>query len=252
MQAKLGPDHSDTLACMVSLANCYTAFGRGAEAVSLLHKTVELARPRVEKDPENSLLRSFLACTHGQIGDAQQAQFDYAGAVESYAKSIELFETLDYAGILRDRLPLDRFKLYKQRLALCRKAEQAVRDLDFALRQPAKEAPQLLDLRVRYLLNKQKLPAAVESAVKIKELAGGRPDGTYKAACAYALCAAVTTPVAGAPSSDQLADEAMALLKQAVANGYKEAAHMKQDKDLDLLRERDDFKKLLAHLDSNK
>jgi hypothetical protein len=33
-----------------------------------------------------------------------------------------------------------------------------------------------------------------------------------------------------------------------VAAGYKDAAHLKQDHDLDALREREDFKKLLAEL----
>jgi hypothetical protein len=31
---------------------------------------------------------------------------------------------------------------------------------------------------------------------------------------------------------------------------YTDAAHMKQDKDLDALRDRDDFKKLLAELEA--
>jgi hypothetical protein len=56
----------------------------------------------------------------------------------------------------------------------------------------------------------------------------------------------------GAPSSERLAEEAMALLKEAVAKGYKNAAHMKQDKDLDALRDRADFQKLLAELEAKK
>jgi hypothetical protein len=57
-------------------------------------------------------------------------------------------------------------------------------------------------------------------------------------------------PVANAPGSPKkCADEAMALLKQAVAKGYKNAAHMKQDKDLAPLCQRDDFKKLVAELE---
>src|SRR5437016_5969576 len=44
----------------------------------------------------------------------------------------------------------------------------------------------------------------------------------------------------------------MALLKQAVANGCKNAGHMRQDKELDPLRQRDDFKKLLAHPEATK
>jgi hypothetical protein len=38
------------------------------------------------------------------------------------------------------------------------------------------------------------------------------------------------------------------LLRQAVAKGYKAAAHMKKDADLDALRGRDDFKMLVAEM----
>jgi len=45
-------------------------------------------------------------------------------------------------------------------------------------------------------------------------------------------------------------DEALALLKQAVAKGYNDPAHLKQDTDLTALREREDFKKLLAQVEA--
>jgi hypothetical protein len=41
----------------------------------------------------------------------------------------------------------------------------------------------------------------------------------------------------------------MELLQKAVKAGYKEVAHMKKDTDLDPLRARADFKKLLAELE---
>jgi hypothetical protein len=43
----------------------------------------------------------------------------------------------------------------------------------------------------------------------------------------------------------------MAWLKQAVAAGYKDATEIKEDKDLDPLRERADFKRLLMELEQN-
>jgi hypothetical protein len=39
-------------------------------------------------------------------------------------------------------------------------------------------------------------------------------------------------------------------LRDAVAKGYKDAAHMKKDTDLDPLRSREDFKKLVAELEA--
>jgi hypothetical protein len=53
------------------------------------------------------------------------------------------------------------------------------------------------------------------------------------------------------PANDG-ADRAPATLRTSVAKGYKNAAHMKQDKDVAPLRERDDFKKLLAELEGKK
>ena len=42
----------------------------------------------------------------------------------------------------------------------------------------------------------------------------------------------------------------MAWLNKAVAAGYDDVAEMKTDKDLDALRDRPDFKRLLAELES--
>ena len=44
-------------------------------------------------------------------------------------------------------------------------------------------------------------------------------------------------------------DEAMKLLREAVAKGFKDAKQMKQDRDLDPLRDREDFQKLLEELE---
>jgi hypothetical protein len=52
----------------------------------------------------------------------------------------------------------------------------------------------------------------------------------------------------GAEQADAEADRAMAWLKQAVAAGFKEAAHIANDTDLDALRDRQDFKTLIAEL----
>ena len=46
------------------------------------------------------------------------------------------------------------------------------------------------------------------------------------------------------------ADRAMDLLRQAIAKGYKDVKHLTTDKEFDPLRQRDDFKQLLAELES--
>jgi hypothetical protein len=93
----------------------------------------------------------------------------------------------------------------------------------------------------------------VQSAAKMKELAGDNPDRLYQAACAYALCAAKSPSSSAASASNQerekLAEEAIGLLKQAVAKGYQDVGGLRGNMDLAALQERTDFKNLLVQLD---
>ena len=77
--------------------------------------------------------------------------------------------------------------------------------------------------------------------------------GLYNAARMRAVTAAVLRAADRSPEggkqADAEADRAMAWLTQAVAAGYKNAAHMAQDKDLDTLRDRADFTKLVMMLE---
>jgi hypothetical protein len=77
-------------------------------------------------------------------------------------------------------------------------------------------------------------------------------DDLYTAARMRAVTAAVLRAVdtspAGGPQADAEADCAMTRLTQAVAAGYKDIAHIKRDKHLDALRDREDFTKLVTNL----
>jgi tetratricopeptide (TPR) repeat protein len=66
----------------------------------------------------------------------------------------------------------------------------------------------------------------------------------YDFACIYALAAGGQD----GGKKKEYADRAMELLQRAVKAGYKDAAHMAKDTDLDVLRGREDFKKLLAEM----
>lgn len=69
----------------------------------------------------------------------------------------------------------------------------------------------------------------------------------YNLACGYAHC---TVGIKVEPGQAAIYRElAMESLQKAVKAGWKDAAHMKQDTDLDTLRDREDFKALLAELE---
>jgi serine/threonine protein kinase/tetratricopeptide (TPR) repeat protein len=98
--------------------------------------------------------------------------------------------------------------------------------------------------------------AAVEAATKLRDLSWNPPGNAYNAACALAHCIPILEKDEKASNEERskqvqfYGDQAMAMLRDAVAKGYKDAAHMKKDTDLDPLRSREDFKKLVADLEA--
>ena len=126
-KAKFGPDHLDTLVSMKLLADCYTDVGQAASAVSLLRELLPLLQKRLAKEPGNHEGMARIAVTHGELAKSLQAQFDFAAAAVEYAKSVELFATFDQAAALHKAPFIDRFNIYRRRLALCKKADRGSR-----------------------------------------------------------------------------------------------------------------------------
>jgi hypothetical protein len=97
------------------------------------------------------------------------------------------------------------------------------------------------------LAKKEKQPAKAVAAAGLPGDRARGPGDLYSAACVCALC----VPVAEQPETkEKYAARAVELLRKAVDRGYRDAAHVKTDTDLDAVRSRDDFKKLLAELEA--
>ena len=98
--------------------------------------------------------------------------------------------------------------------------------------------------------------AAKQVAQKLRDLGWDPAGDAYDAACALAHCIPIVTdaPKQELDSKDKRAafygDEAMNMLRDAVLKGFKNAAHLKKDTDLASLRDREDFKKLVAELEA--
>jgi hypothetical protein len=96
---------------------------------------------------------------------------------------------------------------------------------------------------------------ASANANQLAEAAVDLAQDRYKAACLLAGCVPLAAKDSKLPEARrqeltrEYADRAMTVLRQAVADGYKDAAQMRKDPALDPLRNRDDFKKLLANLE---
>jgi hypothetical protein len=113
-----------------------------------------------------------------------------------------------------------------------------------------------MELRLRHFAKIKDAEGCRQTAEKWEALKRADAASLYHAACLRAVTAAVIRSSddsrAGAQQADAQADRAMGWLKQAVAAGYQDAAHIKEDKDLNALRDRPDFRKLLAYLEARK
>lgn len=108
---------------------------------------------------------------------------------------------------------------------------------------PKEEQPYFRASRAISRLNADMVAEAVAEVVELSKLPNWNATQWYDFACVYAVASGKS-----ADKKAEYADRAMELLRKSVKAGYKDVAHLKQDKDLDPLRERDDFKKLLAEL----
>ena len=208
--ARLGVDHPDTLSCMDSLAVIYSVLGRHAEARSLTSRRWRCLKSKLGVDHPNTL-RSM-------------------------------------ANLAASLLVLDR-------------PAEAVGIIDECLRRAAGKVvdsrlmPSALGTRQRAFARLKDASGCRRTAELWEKLNRQDAGSLYDAACYRAVTAgflrADSRSDGNRQPADAEADKAMIWLTKAVAAGYRtprDLAHMSQDRDLDALRDRDDFHRLLAEL----
>jgi serine/threonine protein kinase/tetratricopeptide (TPR) repeat protein len=110
-----------------------------------------------------------------------------------------------------------------------------------------KQRPEMQAYRALSRLRAGKAEDAVAEVAELTKLNIWNGAGLYNFACIYAVASAKDKA-----RQEEHAQRAVALLRQAVKAGFTDVALMKKDTDLDPLRQRDDFKKLLAELDKSR
>jgi serine/threonine protein kinase/tetratricopeptide (TPR) repeat protein len=96
---------------------------------------------------------------------------------------------------------------------------------------------------------------AIRTAETCRDLGWNAPADAYDAACYLSRCVPIVAKHDKLDDKQRqeaaqfYSDAAMQMLRDAVSKGFKDMALMKKDTDLDPLREREDFKKLVAELE---
>jgi serine/threonine protein kinase len=125
---------------------------------------------------------------------------------------------------------------------------EAVQDWDMAIQLSPKSEE--AEMRTARASSRARSGQAAAAVAEVEDLA---KIGKWEAGQWYDL-ASVLAVASGkiADKKQQYADRAMELLRNAVQAGYQDGANMAKDADLDPLRTRNDFKKLLAELKAGK
>jgi eukaryotic-like serine/threonine-protein kinase len=208
LKAEFGPSHPYTVWCMNALAVAYAHADRVDDAVKLLEKAIALAAAKPGSNDTDTLIRM--------------------------SNLAEFYERLD-----RD---VEALKLREAALAARKKTPSS--DQLHTLIAMSNVTRSLIKLR----RGVEALPITQQAIAKLEKLPLKDPDDLCKAAEIHANAAPVFRATKQPAEAAREADRAMERLKQAVAAGYNDFGSLKSDTDLDSLRGRDDFKKLLTEL----
>jgi serine/threonine protein kinase len=248
----LGPEHPDTLRTMNNLALISNTLLRHAEALKLGEEALAACKRVLPPDHPDTLWSMSNLAT-------------FYRALNRHAEALKLCEEALAArkrvlGLDHPSTLVSMGNLAQSYVSLNRHAE-ALPMIDEFLAKADR-------LGIRPLQIQAVIELRVQCCQKLGDVAGCRITAEmwekrtpkdavslYDAACFRAVTAALQVKAkdpdaAGLAKED--ADKAMAWLTKAVAAGWTNVAHMKKDTDLDSLRDREDFKKLLVELEAKK
>jgi tetratricopeptide (TPR) repeat protein len=213
LQTKLGADNVETMTAMYNLADAYESSRRREEALKLFRECWNLRRAKL--GPNNP---------------------------DTIRTQMRMARSCQYLGRYGEALPLQ-----EEALKLSERQLGSEDQVTIALR---------ADLADSYggLGRYADAVRLLREATPAKEKTAGPLPVMYDVACFHGMIAKYL--LAGgkgaevARQADAEAEEAVRWLRKAIKAGYSQPQHIKTDKDLDALRGREDFKKLLTELEA--
>lgn len=248
-KAKLGEDNAYTLSTWETLALKYGAVGRHADALQLFEELLTIEKAKFGPNHSHVLGTILnIAVTYGALGRHAEALEHHQSALSQRKAQLGA----DHPDTLRSMSDVAKslMKLNRGTDALpiiddcISRAEGKI--VDWRL------LAGVIALRLRHFEKIKDPTGCLETVSKWEALQRADAVVLYNSACYRGVCAAVIRESDKSPAGEvkakEQADLAMAWLKQAIMAGFKDTANLQKDKDLDVLRDREDFKKLLAEL----
>jgi tetratricopeptide (TPR) repeat protein len=235
-----------TIAAMKSLAEYYITMGRQTEAFKLYEDALAARKRALPKDhPETLADLDGLSSVYFMLGR-------YSEALEYRKEAL---------AIRRTSLPKDHPDTIENLWAIAvsldklNRGEEAIPLIDECLalakgkKAKSEMIPQLYIIRISVYRKRRDEYECRRTAENWERL--GLPDATslYNAGCFRAIAAEQFSKSNKTAEAKRDADVAMEWLQKAIAAGFDDASSMKKDADLDALRSRDDFKKLVDSME---
>jgi tetratricopeptide (TPR) repeat protein len=246
--------------------------GEFEQAVSEYAKAVEIEQKAIDANPAVGEYKSRLAFFSNNLAGVLQQLGRSEDALRSYRKAAQILQPLSGAHPVtvhyRRNLAISHTGMATTLAALGRPG-QALAEFDQALllaRKLDDDPSTHYQSSLAYVLGNrglalQKLGRPGEAVAAYRELiaylekrAQPQPADVYNLACSYALISGIAGEKGSGlttADADAAGEKAVATLRRAIAAGYRDAAHMRKDTDLDSLRKRPDFEKLLADLEED-
>jgi serine/threonine protein kinase/tetratricopeptide (TPR) repeat protein len=250
----LGAEHPDTLMSMSNLGMSYASLGRLDDAVTW-HQETLAARRRILGPVHRHTLSSVfnLASCFSRLG--------------RHADALKLFEET-LAGYRQIMTPDHVDTLWAKswvasELVHLNRGAEAIPLIDECVSGATGEdkswvAVNALNARMRHFQQMNDSAGCRATAEMWENLHHSDADSLYNAARFRAMTSAIVRAESKTPTADATrlatedADRAVAWLRKAVATGFRDTGLMAKDTNLDCLRGREDFKKVLAELEGKK
>jgi tetratricopeptide (TPR) repeat protein len=245
-----GADHQADLAnCHNCLADLYKVAGRSKEAEEAYGKALALHEILTHEHPSITRYTLWKGGTQANLADLLLGDNQLTAAVDGFARAIAVLTPI----LIQEPRHFEARKTLRRAYAGRAKAlarwgrhAEALQDWDRALTlAEAGSTPELHFQRALTLAHLKEHVQATAVADRFAQAKDASADTLHKAACVFSLSAAAADKekLAG-----QYAARAVELLRQAIAKGYTDVEDLRKNKDLDALRQREDFRKLLTEL----
>jgi serine/threonine protein kinase len=248
-KAKLGSDHPDTLESLQAVGECYSNLHRFSDAAKVHKEVLALRKAKIGLDHLDTIRSmEWLALDDAHLDHRTEAVklLREVYALRKAKLGDDNPETLYTVGVLAENL------------SEVGRGAEAMRILDETMRiaKSKKVDPSLLasmySASLKYYLKAKDAPGRRRTLDEWEKLNLTDANNLYNSACFRALTAAsirATDKSASATrEADANADRAMEFLKRAIRAGLSDKSQIETDSDLESLRNRDDFKKLLKEL----